>query len=70
MPGEWITDRQCRRYMERRRSGDSQAVLAGQCLDRRIEDKAMLVGEAAAWNAERNARHAKVNWRLPSAGRT
>ncbi len=30
MPGEWITDRQCRRYMERRRSGDTQAVAAAR----------------------------------------
>lgn len=30
MPGEWITDRQCRRYMERRRSGDSQALAAAK----------------------------------------
>ena len=43
------------------------AVLAGQCLDRRIDDKAALVEEAAAWNAERNARHAKVNWRFTTA---
>jgi hypothetical protein len=30
MPGEWITDRQCRRYMERRRSGDTQAVASAK----------------------------------------
>ena len=30
MPGEWITDRQVRRYMERRRSGDGQAVAAAK----------------------------------------
>lgn len=30
MPGEWITDRQCRRYMERRRSGDTQALAAAK----------------------------------------
>ena len=43
------------------------AVLAGQCLDRRIENKAILADEAAAWNAERNARHARVNWRFTTA---
>jgi hypothetical protein len=43
------------------------AVLTRQCLDRRIEDKATLTDEAAAWNADRNARHAKVNWRFTTA---
>ena len=30
MPGDWITDRQCRRYMERRRLGDTQVVAAAR----------------------------------------
>ena len=42
-------------------------MLAGQCLARRIEDKATLIIEAAAWNADRNARNAKVNWRFSTA---
>ena len=43
------------------------AVLAGQCLARRIKDKDALIAEAAAWNADRNARNAKVNWRFTTA---
>jgi hypothetical protein len=30
MPGDWITDHQCRRYMERIRLGDTQAVAAAR----------------------------------------
>ena len=30
MPGEWITDRQFRRSMERKRQGDTQAVAAAK----------------------------------------
>jgi hypothetical protein len=30
MPGEWITDRQFRRYMERKRQGDTQVVAAAK----------------------------------------
>lgn len=40
------------------------AVLTKQCLDHRIKDKATLTDEADAWNAERNAQNAKVNWRF------
>lgn len=40
------------------------AVLSGQCLDRRIEDAALLKREVAAWLARRNASHAKANWRF------
>jgi hypothetical protein len=40
------------------------SVLAGQCLDRRIDDVAVLVREVEAWVAERNRREAKVRWRF------
>ncbi len=39
-------------------------VLGRQCLGRRIADKPMLVRETAAWETERNADQAKVNWRF------
>lgn len=37
-------------------------VLTSQCLDRRIADKQTLVEEVAAWEADRNAHHAKADW--------
>ena len=37
-------------------------VLAGQCLDRRIESYPRLVAEVAAWEKQRNAAHARVRW--------
>ena len=40
------------------------AVLSSQCLDRRIPDKHILVEEVAAWEHDRNANHAKANWRF------
>jgi hypothetical protein len=40
------------------------AVLAGQCLDRRLADQAMLQREVAAWQAARNADGRGVNWRF------
>jgi len=39
-------------------------VLSSQCLDRRISDKHILVAEVAAWEHDRNAHHAKANWRF------
>jgi transposase len=38
------------------------SVLAGQCLDRRIESHTRLVTEIAAWEKQRNAVRARVNW--------
>lgn len=38
------------------------SVLASQCLDRRIEDQAVLTREVRAWNAHRNATNATANW--------
>lgn len=43
------------------------AVLSGQCLDRRIGEEEMLRQEVAAWEAERNAKPVKVNWRFTAA---
>ena len=43
------------------------AVLGRQCLDRRIGDANTLEHEVAAWELDRNARTAKVNWRFTTA---
>jgi hypothetical protein len=40
------------------------SVLAGQCLDRRMESKQLVSDEAGAWEAERNRTEAKVRWRF------
>jgi hypothetical protein len=40
------------------------SVLAGQCLDRRMDTKEWVASEAAAWEAERNRTEAKVRWRF------
>ncbi len=38
------------------------SVLASQCLDRRIADKALLEAEVAAWENGRNKNNAKADW--------
>ena len=40
------------------------SILMSQCLDRRIEDQQTLKNEIAAWEKQRNADSAKVNWRF------
>ncbi len=40
------------------------AILARQCLDRRIPDRATLERETAAWEARRNAIGARVDWQF------
>lgn len=40
------------------------SVVSGQCLDQRIPDQESLKQALAAWEAERNARATKVNWRF------
>lgn len=40
------------------------SVLAGQCLDRRLPDSATVSAEVAAWETERNAERATINWRF------
>ncbi len=42
-------------------------VLGRQCLGRRVPDKPTLTREVAAWEAQRNAHQAKVNWRFTTA---
>lgn len=37
-------------------------VLRSQCLDRRIGDRDRLVSEIAAWEQQRNATGARINW--------
>jgi hypothetical protein len=37
-------------------------VLRGQCLDRRIDDKDVLIREIHAWEQQRNAQGARINW--------
>jgi transposase len=39
-------------------------VLRGQCLDRRIGDRAVLDAEVAAWQRQRNASGACIKWRF------
>jgi hypothetical protein len=43
------------------------SVVSGQCLDRRLGDRATLEREVAAWQAERNATRATVDWRFTNA---
>ena len=40
------------------------SALGRQCLDRRIPDQEILRREIAAWEAERNAARATVQWRF------
>ena len=37
-------------------------VLRGQCLDRRIDDKELLIREIDAWERQRNTEKAQINW--------
>ena len=39
-------------------------VLAGQCLNRRIDDIDVIRSEVRAWNEHRDNKNAKVNWRF------
>jgi uncharacterized small protein (DUF1192 family) len=43
------------------------SVLSTQCLNRRIPDKQTLVEEVAAWQIERNKKHAKADWQFTTA---
>jgi hypothetical protein len=45
------------------------SVLTGQCLDRRIGSRETLASEITAWQSERNARKATIDWRftIPNA---
>jgi hypothetical protein len=39
-------------------------VLRGQCLDRRIGEREILIAEIAAWQQQRNASGAWINWKF------
>jgi hypothetical protein len=43
------------------------SVLCGQCLNRRMADRATLTAEVTAWNAERNAAGRGIDWRFTTA---
>jgi len=43
------------------------SVLARQCLDRRIDSRARLAQETAAWEIERNTSQRGVDWRFTTA---
>jgi len=40
------------------------SALSGQCLDRRLADRATLEREVEAWERERNGRASKIEWRF------
>jgi DDE superfamily endonuclease len=40
------------------------SVLSGQCLDRRIPDRNMLVREVTAWMHDRNVERSTIDWRF------
>jgi hypothetical protein len=40
------------------------SVLAGQCLDRRMDSAGFVTSEVAAWEADRNRRETKVRWQF------
>jgi hypothetical protein len=42
------------------------AVLARQCLNRRVPDRAAMTREPSAWHARRNHRQAVIDWRFPT----
>lgn len=54
--GSWLNIAEC-----------ELSVLARQCLDRRIPDKATLEEEAAAWEAQRNAARVTVDWQFTTS---
>ena len=39
-------------------------VLRGQCLDRRIGEREVLVSEIDAWQRQRNASGARIKWKF------
>ena len=43
------------------------SVLARQCLNRRLADRAMMEREVAAWTAARNAATAPIDWQFTTA---
>jgi len=43
------------------------SALSRQCLGERMEDRPALARAAARWQAARNRRHRKVDWRFTTA---
>jgi hypothetical protein len=43
------------------------SVLSRQCLDRLIDDRDLMAGEMATWQADRNAATARINWQFKTA---
>src|SRR5207302_9809407 len=39
-------------------------VLAGQCLERRIESREQLAAQTTAWEQQRNAARARIQWKF------
>jgi hypothetical protein len=44
-----------------------RSVLSRQCLDRRLENKALMTQEVATWENERNHTCTKIDWRFTTA---
>jgi hypothetical protein len=46
------------------------SVLTEQCLDRRLGSQVIVASEVSAWEIERNAERATIDWRftIPNAG--
>ena len=43
------------------------SILSRQCLNRRIDCKAIMIGEVAAWEQERNTHESKIDWQFTTA---
>lgn len=43
------------------------SVLSRQCLDRRIDNRALMAREVESWQADRNAANARINWQFKTA---
>jgi len=67
--GDWLWNRFAVHYTPKHGSWLNMAetelsVLSGQCLDRRIDEVAVLRSEVGSWEDHRNRTEAKVRWRL------
>ena len=43
------------------------SILSRQCLDRRIDCKAIMISEVAAWEQDRNTHESKIDWQFTTA---
>ncbi len=48
-------------------AGGNSYIIPCQCLSRRIADKDTLTKEVAAWQRDRNKKHAKADWQFTTA---